>query len=381
MYTSFYGLKEKPFDLHPDPDCLFMSSVHDNAYSHLEYAMAENKGFVVITGEIGSGKTTLLNYFLNKFEQDSVAALVNNTSASNHDFTRMICQEFEIDVHGFDKLDLLFHLHDFLIQQFEKKVRVLLVIDEAQNLTPEAIEEIRLISNLETEKHYLIQIILVGQPELKRNLQSERLRQFTQRVTVHYHLEGLGEDETDQYIRYRLKTAGAEDDGIFNKDAVRAIHEYTKGIPRLINIICDSALVYGYAGNRKKIDGASITAVIKERKASGIFQTDAQDSRHYEDSNSPEIRNGHGDAGTAALVGVAAKLTEQLTSLRQEISMLEGKVGDLDRKTADSDVGRKVEQDAIVQQRHDRAKDILENGLNALRRFYLHIKGLIPSKK
>ena len=229
MYESFYNLKEKPFDLHPDPDYLFMSEGHDNAYTHLEYAISENKGFVVITGEIGSGKTTLINYFLHKIQQDVLVGLINNTHAPLSQLIKMICQEFELDIDGLNKLKMLNVFHEFLIQQFSLKKRVVLIIDEAQNLSARAIEEIRLISNLETEKNHLIQIILVGQPELKLNLQKKELEQFAQRVTVYCHLEGLKQDEAEKYIHFRLKIAGAQNPDIFDQDAVLAIYEFARG--------------------------------------------------------------------------------------------------------------------------------------------------------
>ena len=253
MYESFYGLKEKPFDLHPDPDYLYMSRGHENAYTHLEYAIAENKGFVVVTGEIGSGKTTLINFLLTKIRQDIEVGLISNTSLTPEQFIAMICEEFEVPLQGdgSDKAKMLGRFHAFLLEQFAKKKRVILIVDEAQNLSPEALEEIRMLSNLEAEKHHLIQILLVGQPELKYKLQMKNLEQFAQRVTVHCHLDGLGPEEVDRYIRYRLTVAGAKGSDIFSEDAIEAIHKHSRGIPRLINILCDTALVFGYADSLK----------------------------------------------------------------------------------------------------------------------------------
>ena len=275
MYESFYNLREKPFDLHPDPDYLFMSQGHDNAYTLLEYAIAENKGFVIITGEIGAGKTTLINFFLHKIQQDIQVGLINNTSTSLDHFVKMMCQEFELDVEHKDKVEMLYSFHEFLLKQYAENKRVVLIIDEAQNLTPEVLEEIRMISNLEAEKHHLIQIILVGQPELKYSLQRKDLEQFVQRVTVHCHLGGLNREETEQYIHYRLKMAGAVNQDIFQKDAVETIHQYSGGIPRLINILCDTALVYGFADSLEMIGGKVLDDVIKEREAGGMFSADS----------------------------------------------------------------------------------------------------------
>ena len=166
---------------------------------------------------------------------------------------------------------MLGRFHAFLLDQFAKKKRVILIVDEAQNLGPEALEEIRMLSNLEAEKHHLIQIMLVGQPELKYKLQMKNLEQFAQRITVHCHLDGLGREEVDRYIQYRLTVAGAKGSDIFSNDAIEAIHRHSRGIPRLINILCDTALVFGYADSLKVIDKDVIEAVGKARKAGGLF--------------------------------------------------------------------------------------------------------------
>ncbi len=274
MYESFYGLREKPFDLHPDPDYLYMSRGHENVYTHLEYAIAENKGFVVVTGKIGSGKTTLINFLLTKIRQNIEVGLISNTSLSPEQFIMMLCQEFEVPLNPLDSADkarMLGRFHEYLLAQFGKKKRVILIIDEAQNLGIEALEEIRMLSNLEAEKYYLIQIILVGQPELKNKLQLKELEQFTQRITVHCHLEGLDPEELDHYVRYRLKVAGANHVDIFAKDAIEAVHRYSRGIPRLINILCDTALVFGYADALTRIDKGIIEAVVASRKAGGLL--------------------------------------------------------------------------------------------------------------
>ncbi len=254
MYESFYGFKEKPFDLHPDPDYLYMSRVHEDTYVHLEYAIVENKGFVVVTGEIGSGKTTLINYLLNKLGEDIHVGLINNTNILPSEFLRMICQEFELDPKTDDKAELIDIFSGFLIDQFAAGERVVLIVDEAQNLTNDTMEEIRMLSNIETEKHHLIQIILVGQPELKFKLQQSNLKQFAQRVTVHCHLKGLEKDEVNEYINHRLEVGGGDRFDIFDKETIDKIAVYSRGIPRLINILCDSALVYGFADELEKID-------------------------------------------------------------------------------------------------------------------------------
>ncbi|MDY6953086.1 MAG: ATPase, T2SS/T4P/T4SS family, partial [Thermodesulfobacteriota bacterium] len=182
MYESFYGLKEKPFNITPDPDYFYMSQVHENAYTHLQYAIKENKGFVVITGEIGSGKTTLINLLLKNIEEDVLVGVISSATLLPEEFIKMACQELELGTEGMDKVEMVDALHQFLLKQFAEKKRVVLIIDEAQNLPLETIEEIRVLSNLDTEKDHLIQMILVGQPELKSKLQQRQLKQFVQRV-------------------------------------------------------------------------------------------------------------------------------------------------------------------------------------------------------
>jgi general secretion pathway protein A len=270
MYESHYGFKEKPFNLNPDPDYLFMSRGHENVYVHLEYAILENKGFAVITGEIGSGKTILLNYFLYRVPQDIQIGMINHTMVSPLQFLRMVCQEFDLPSQDLDKTALISQLQGFLLDQYSQGRRVVLIVDEAQNLPDNAIEEIRLLSNIESEKDHLIQIILLGQPELQHKLQKSTLTQFAQRVSVCCHLSGLSRKEAEQYIKHRLQRAGAVSLDIFNRTAVREIHKLSGGIPRMINILCDAALVHGFADDRKVINSRIIRAVAEARWVGGL---------------------------------------------------------------------------------------------------------------
>jgi general secretion pathway protein A len=265
MYESFYGLKEKPFNLTPDPDYLYMSPGHENAYTHLEYAIQESKGFVVVTGEVGSGKTTLINYLLRKIPQAIHVGIINNTFVDPQELLKMICHEFEIQFEDSDKTALLTRLYGYLLEQYSKRERVVLIIDEAQNLSEKTLEEIRMLSNLESEKHHLIQMILVGQPQLKEKLQRKSLEQFVQRVTVNCHLDALDKDQVEGYIRHRLTVAGAQNLDIFDPKAMWAIYKHSRGIPRLINTICDTAFVYGYADDVRVIGSDLIEAVAQAR--------------------------------------------------------------------------------------------------------------------
>lgn len=270
MYEKFFGLNEKPFQILSDPAYLFMSKTHESAYTYLEYGILENKGFVVITGEIGSGKTTLINYLLEKIEGNIQTALINNTLVKPGNLIKMLCQDFEIDIRGLEESELLMAFYQFLIKQYTERKRVILIIDEAQNLSMDALEEIRMLSNFELDKQHLFQVILVGQPQLRFKLRQKVLEQLAQRISVHYHISGLSEDEVKTYINYRLQIAGAKDFDIFLDDAIEAIYVFTKGIPRLINILCDTALVYAFADGVEKVNRDIIETIIKERQVGGF---------------------------------------------------------------------------------------------------------------
>ena len=309
MYESFYGLKEKPFNITPDPDYLYMSQAHENAYIHLQYALEEHKGFVVITGEIGAGKTTLINLLLRNLPQDVHVGVINHANVLPLQFIKMICQELELEVTGLDKAEMLDNLHGFLLRQFAERKRVVLIIDEAQNLPEKTIEEIRMLSNLDAEKHHLIQMILVGQPELKSKLQQRELKQFAQRVTVYCHLRGLNKEEVRQYINHRLQVAGADNLEIFSKEAIEAVCQYSHGIPRMINILCDSALVYGYADDAKIIDKKVVDDVFKARTTGGLSY-DAKDDKKG------------GDLSSLSLTEDPEKWEKRFEALERKINLL-----------------------------------------------------------
>jgi general secretion pathway protein A len=354
MYESFYGLREKPFNLLPDPEYLYMSQGHENAYTHLVYAISENKGFVVITGEIGSGKTTLINYLLGKIDQDIQVGLINNTAVPPTQFIKMVCQEFELDVSGLDQAGMLDRFQEFLLKQFAERMRVILILDEAQNLPTKTLEQIRMFSNLEAEKHHLIQMILVGQPELRVKLQRRDLRQFAQRVTVHCHLEGLKEDEVSQYIRYRLGAAGARSLEIFKEDAVKLVSRYSRGIPRLINILCDTSLVYGYADELEVIDKEVIESVIKNREAGGIFCEPDQ-------SETPPV------LAAPAVPILSGEAEGRLSLLEKRLALLENVVASLDQKLERMDHTRNG-RDTIMLELFKVLKESMESRFGTLMR-------------
>jgi general secretion pathway protein A len=331
MYESFYGFKEKPFDLHPDPDYLYMSRVHENTYTHLEYAILENKGFVVVTGEIGSGKTTLINYLLNKIGDDIEVGLVNNTNILPAEFLNMVCKEFELGPKTHDKAELIDILSGYLIEKFAAGERVVLIIDEAQNLTNDTMEEIRMLSNIETEKHHLIQIILVGQPELKFKLQQGNLKQFAQRVTVHCHLKGLEKSEVAEYINHRLEIGGGQRMDLFDKETIEAIAVYSRGIPRLINVLCDSSLVYGFADELQTIGPDVLDNVYEELKSLGTFTDyDAKPSANPPSPKPATVHPSTPDPRIEILEGKLQLLYDHFNALKEKLEFFAEKRIDRD---------------------------------------------------
>jgi len=264
MYKQFFGLKEKPFNVTADPAFLFFSRRHKEAFSHLVYGIKERKGFLEITGEIGTGKTTLCKALLNSLDKDTKSALILNPDLSKFQLLKTILQDLGIEFKQGSGSSLLNKLNEFLIQQLSCGNNVVLIIDEAQNLRPSILEQIRLLSNLETEKEKLLQIVLVGQPELREKLRSPALRQLRQRISVRYHMLPLHRDELDRYISHRLSVAGSNGRIKFNKETGKEIFEYSQGIPRLINILCDKILLAAYAAGTKCIGQEMVKKCINE---------------------------------------------------------------------------------------------------------------------
>ncbi len=272
MYEKYYGFTDKPFNLTPDSKFFFASAKHEEALNCLLLAISERNGFVVITGEIGSGKTTVCRTLINRLDKATRIALVLNTHLGKKELLTTILEDLEIEYKSTSKTHLLSALNRYLIKQAEKDVNVVLIIDEAQNLTPSVLEEIRMLSNLETEREKLIQIVLMGQPELRNKLALPKLEQFRQRIVLHYHLGSLSGKEAADYIRHRLKKAGNEDADLFEREAIDAIYTYSKGVPRLINIACHHALISGLVYETKKITKKIAIEAIKE-SISGIGDT------------------------------------------------------------------------------------------------------------
>ncbi len=263
MYTQFYRLKEKPFEITPDPRFLYLSENHREALAHLTYAVKEKKGFTVITGEVGTGKTTLVQSLLSQLDGNTRTAYIFNPTLGPTDFLHYICEDLGIKGQRRSKRQDLIDLQNFLLNSYSHNENVVLIIDEAQGLDPKVLEEVRLLTNLETPKAKLLQVILMGQPELNNILNQNQFRQLKQRITLRYHINPLSKEETKKYIYLRLTRAGAVDPNIFTEKAIREIYRYTKGIPRMINIVCDNALITGYATDKKIIDKKIISEVIR----------------------------------------------------------------------------------------------------------------------
>jgi general secretion pathway protein A len=264
VYNTWFGFREKPFNLTPDPKYLYLSHRHAEAFAHLEFGHRERGGFVLITGEVGTGKTTLARYFLTKLDADTHSAFVLYPALSAEELLRTILDDLHVTPEGESKKSLVDALHRFLVEARAANRNVVLLIDEAQDLSPEVLEQIRLISNLETDTEKLIQIILMGQSELRDLLARHELRQLAQRVTARYHLAPLSFEETQAYIRHRLLVADGEGKVGFDHDALAAVHRLAGGVPRLINLICDRALLAGYVRNTRRITARMVREAAKE---------------------------------------------------------------------------------------------------------------------
>lgn len=265
MYETHYGFTQLPFRLAPDPEFLYRSRRHEAALTFLEYGIVSRAGFVVITGEAGTGKTTLLNHLLKSHGEELPVALLSQTSLSPEELLRALCGEFSIAHEGKGKPELHEALGRFMVSEFQRGRHTTLILDEAQNLSVESLEEVRMLSNLYAGCDPLLQVILVGQPGLLEKLRRPGLRQLAQRVEVSYYLDPLDREDLEGYIRHRLKRAGGSDPDLFDDSALDAIYAHTRGLPRLINALCHSCLVYGMADDLSRIGPDVVEAVVREQ--------------------------------------------------------------------------------------------------------------------
>ena len=270
MYEAFYGFREKPFSLLPDPGFLYPSKKHRMALTLLEYGLLNQAGFTVISGDIGTGKTTLVRQLLQRIEDDIRVGLISNTHQGLGELMQWIALAFDLPHEGRGKVELYRAFVDFVIDQYAAGRRTVLIVDEAQNMSAATLEELRMLSNINADQHQVLQIVLVGQRELRDTLRRPDLVQFAQRIGVDYHLEPLEEDETPEYIRFRCEHAGGDRE-LFSEAACHVIHRASGGVPRLINQLCDTALIYGYGEQCKNIDAELARAAIEDRTRGGLF--------------------------------------------------------------------------------------------------------------
>jgi putative secretion ATPase (PEP-CTERM system associated) len=276
MYVKHFSFRHKPFDLVPNPDFLFLSVTHQKAITYLDYGIKEKIGFILLTGEIGSGKTTIIRNLIKNLDGSVKLSRINNTKVSSEQLIAMVNEDFGLDTEGKNKTRLLGELNEFLIEQYAKKLQPILLIDEAQNLSPDLLEEVRLLSNLETDRSKLIQIILVGQPELKRTLLLPELLQLRQRINISYHIAPLTIDETSAYIKHRLTIAGNPDAIRLQDDMLEVIYRFSRGIPRLINILCDFALLSTFTEGMKEVTVETVRDVARDLE-SGDYWNESQE--------------------------------------------------------------------------------------------------------
>ncbi len=264
MYESFYGLAESPFRITPDPRYLFFSRRHREAYDHVLFGITQRRGFIQLTGEVGAGKSTLTRALLERLDDGFATALILNPVMTGIQLLRSILRELGLDGGGNDRVRLIERLNAFLLERVAAGDDVVLFIDEAQDMSDDLLEQVRLLSNLETDDRKLLQIVIVGQPELKAKLERPELRQLRQRITVRYHLGPIDRRETEAYILHRLQVAGANGRPTFSPWALRAVHLYARGVPRLINAVCDASLLAGYVDGRDRLGWRQVRRAVRQ---------------------------------------------------------------------------------------------------------------------
>ena len=264
MYLEYFDLKEQPFQLTPDPEFLFLSKAHARAKAYMEYTIWNRDSFVVITGEIGSGKTTLIQHLLGDLDEDVIVAKIHQTQLNELEFYQVILLEFGFKPFNASKVELQDMLNSFLLEQYEMDRQVVLIIDEAQNLSHRVLEEVRLMTGLETDKGKILNLILVGQPELKQTLDAPGMEQLNQRIRFRFHLRALDQSEVKQYIDHRLKVAGRDDQTLFPESTIPIILRYTGGIPRLINGLCDTILILAFVDGLSTVSEELVEEAIME---------------------------------------------------------------------------------------------------------------------
>jgi general secretion pathway protein A len=325
VYEKYFQLRERPFALSPDPEYLYPSKVHQEALSYLRYGIEGHAGFVAITGEIGSGKTTMLQSLLGRLDRNTTVARVVNTMLDPRELLDTIMLDFGMDPTGISKPVLLHRLAEFLVAQRQAGRLTLLVIDEAQNLSLPALEEIRMLSNLETEKSKLIQIIMIGQPELREKLALPQLQQLRQRITVSYHLTPLDADEAANYVNHRLRRAALGPAVEFPRDVTDLIHQRSRGVPRIINVIADATLLFAYGVDRRNIDTAITNEALAELDATGVLAAYAVEGQAAVAASSFSV----------AETGEALRIADEVRKREQALAARERQVQQREQQVAE----------------------------------------------
>jgi general secretion pathway protein A len=293
MYCEYYGLVKSPFEMTPDPSFLFLGEAHREGLATLVYGVKAGKGFVMLTGEVGTGKTTLLHALLGQLDSQTKSAFIFNPRLTPLGFFRVLFEELDIKPRRKNKADYLIQLNEFLIERLGKNEKTLLIVDEAQNLSIDMLEEIRLLSNLETPRSKLLQIMLVGQPELKEMLRKPELRQLRQRIALSHHLRPFNEEETYAYVEDRLQRAGYTGGKLFKRGALKALYRITGGTPRLVNVLCDSALLMGFAREQRVVDADMIQEAASDLDMLHV-PSEASEGGEHADSRKASPRKGRG---------------------------------------------------------------------------------------
>jgi general secretion pathway protein A len=270
MYQEFYGLDAPPFSITPDPRYLFYSNRHREAFEHILFGISQRSGFIQITGDVGTGKTTLCRAVLERLDEGYSTALILNPVMTGIQLLRSILRELDLNDRGNDRVRLIERLNEFLLDRARAEEDVVLFVDEAQDMSDDLLEQVRLLSNLETDDRKLLQIVLIGQPELRSRLERDELRQLRQRITVRYHLGPISRQETESYIQHRLRVAGGNGRPTFSPAAIRAIHRHSGGIPRLINAVCDKTLLCGYVEGRDHLCWRQVRRAIRDLKGARL---------------------------------------------------------------------------------------------------------------
>jgi len=339
MYESFYGLSEKPFSLLPDPEYLYLSPKHQRALTLLQYGMMNQAGFSVICGDTGAGKTTLIRRLLTELGDETSVGLITNTHQSFGELLNWVLMAFGLDGEGKSKAQMHQLFIEFLIEQYAQNKHAVLIVDEAQNMSADTLEELRMLSNINADKDQILQVILAGQPALRETLRKPELMQFAQRIAVDYYLEALSSEETAAYIAHRLMVAGA-DRVIFTEQACNAIYKYSGGTPRLINLLCDTSLVYGYAEQNEVINVQLVHDVVREQHSNSIIPTFHTSQSHKTD----ELNNHVPPVVREQVAGVAENEAQAYEVNKTEKAQQEYKEVSLEAKVSRPDEVIKAEQ-------------------------------------